>query len=245
MNSWTRRVVFYIHRVLGVPSQGFEINDIDLGIPTYGEESGLVQDVYDKLRTDGEIIEKISPIVIRERYLRERDYLKVQQIYDSMMKTPGKARYVNRNSVEESIVEGVKQGLFGLGEIQINNEQKERPICRFFKVGLSVVDPNYVIMADKICKGVDQIQDTTSHPPTDMGPRVPIPDVATAGRQKVNLSFDVPRGEISHIMGILNFLQHRFESMHLTVTALKGSISEDDYVNKIKEALKQIGVDIE
>ena len=235
------------YRVLGIPIQGFEmIKEIDLGIPTYGEDVGLVQDVYDKLRTEGEIIEKISPLVIRERYLRERDYLKVQQIYDSMMKTPGEVRYVNRNSVEESLVEGVKQGLFGLGDIKTNHDQKEMPICRFFKEEVSVVDPNYIIMADRICKaeqiGMEPIQNNTSHPATDMGPRVPIPD---PGRQKINLSFDVPRGKISHIMGILNLLQQRFGSMHLTVTAQKGSISEDDYVNKIKEALKQIGVETE
>ena len=46
-------------------------------------------------------------------------------------------------------------------------------------------------------------------------------------------------------MGILNLLRQKFGSMHLAVRAQKGSISEDDYMNKIKEALKQIGVDID
>jgi hypothetical protein len=202
---------------------------------------GGKQEVYDKLRTEGEIFEKISPLVIKERYLRERDYLKVQQIYDSMMKTPGERRYVNKSSLEESLIEGVKQGLFGLGEL----DQKERPVCRFFRVGVWVVDPNYVIMVDRICKEqqIGEIADTRpTHPETRP------PDLAqtpSLGRQKINLSFDVPRGQISHIMGILNLLQHRFESMHLIVTAQNGSISEDDYVNKIKEALEQIGVEIE
>jgi hypothetical protein len=33
--------------------------------------------------------------------------------------------------------------------------------------------------------------------------------------------------------------------MHLVISAQKGSISEDDYVDKIKEALKQIGIKID
>ena len=127
------------YRILGIPTQGIEmIKEIDLRIPTYGESTGIVQEVYDKLRTEGEIIEMISPLVIKERYLRGRDYLIVQQIYDSMMKTPGEVRYVNRNSIEESLVEGVRQGLFGLGEIQANHDEKEVPVCHF-KEGVSVV----------------------------------------------------------------------------------------------------------
>jgi hypothetical protein len=137
-----------------------------------------------------------------------------------MMKTPGEVRYVSRSNIEESLAEGVKQGLFGLGEIQTNHDDKERPICHFFKEGVSVVDPNYVLMIDRICKaqqlGVDQIEDTVSHAITDaqFGSRseVGIPDLGqigteSAGRQEINPSFDVPRGKISHIMGILNLLQ--------------------------------------
>jgi hypothetical protein len=241
------------YRKLGIPIQGIEmIKEIDLGIPTYGESNGLVQGTYDKLRAEGEIIEKISPLVIKERYLRERDYLKVQQIYDSMMKTPGEVRYVNKSSIEESIVEGVKQRLFGLGEIQNNHDQKEYPLCRFFKEAVSVVDPNYVIMVDRICKieqiGLARTQNATSRVETTAEPRVTIPDLnqsenLSSGHQEIDLSFDVPRGKISQIMGILNLLQQKFGSMHLTVRAQKGTISEDDYVNKIKEALKQIGVE--
>jgi hypothetical protein len=223
------------------------IKEIDLGIPTYGESSGIVQEVYDKLRTENEIIERISPLVIKERYLRERDYLKVQQIYDSMMKTPGGVRYVNRTSIEESLVEGVRQGLFGLGEIQTNHDEKERPVCHFFKEGVSVVDPNYVIMIDRLCKAQGQIQEeeVADSRSEVTGPNLSQIGNESAGRQEINLSFDVPRGKVSHIMGILNLLQQRFGSMHLAVTAQNGSISEDDYVNKIKEALKQIGIEID
>jgi hypothetical protein len=75
-------------------------------------------------------------------------------------------------SIEESLVEGVKQGLFGLGEIQAAGDGKERPICRFFNEGLSVVDPNYVIMTDRICEaqriGAGQIEGTMSHSINDM-----------------------------------------------------------------------------
>jgi len=45
------------------------VKEIDLGIPTYGEQKSLDQEVYEKLRTDGEILEKIAPLFLREKYL--------------------------------------------------------------------------------------------------------------------------------------------------------------------------------
>jgi hypothetical protein len=46
-------------------------------------------------------------------------------------------------------------------------------------------------------------------------------------------------------MGMMSFLQSKFRDLRITVKATEGSISEDDYMNKIKETLKQLGIDFE
>jgi hypothetical protein len=46
-------------------------------------------------------------------------------------------------------------------------------------------------------------------------------------------------------MGVLNLLQQRFGSIHLEIKAHRGSISQDDYVNKIEETLRQLGIEID
>jgi hypothetical protein len=94
------------------------MKELDLGIPTYGERKGLDEQAYDELRREGEILEKISPLVLKEKYLRDNSFVKVHSMYDSMLKTPGERRPTGPNVIEESIKQGVKQGLFGLGEIQ-------------------------------------------------------------------------------------------------------------------------------
>jgi hypothetical protein len=203
------------------------------------------------LKSEGEIIEKLSPLVIKERYLKDRDYVKVQQIYDSMMKTPGGVRYAKRNTIEDSLIEGIRQGYFGLGEIQQSNsgEGTERPFCRTFKEEISVVDSNSVIIVDRICEAqrkADKIDDLIVSTPTETGDSEsirPLGVVEVNARQDVDLSFDVPRGKISHIMGIMNLLQQKFEAIHLEIKAQKGSISDYDYDSKIKEALRQLGIE--
>jgi hypothetical protein len=81
--------------MVAVPDKdGLKSND--LGIPTYGEEKGLSQEVYEKLRSDGEILEKIAPLVLREKYLTGREYVSTEQLYHSSLKTPGETRTINR-----------------------------------------------------------------------------------------------------------------------------------------------------
>jgi hypothetical protein len=46
-------------------------------------------------------------------------------------------------------------------------------------------------------------------------------------------------------MGIMNFLQSKFKNLKVKIDASEGSISEEDYQNKIKEALRQLGIDMD
>ena len=242
-----------LYRVLYIPTKD-GLKDSDMGIPTYGATKGIDQDAYDKLRNEQEILEKIAPLVIRERYLRGPEYVRVVQIFDSMLKTPGERRAVGPEVLEAGIVQGVKQGLFGLGDLKDNHT----PVCRYFREDATVSATDVeVLIREDLCITQRKSQLSTLGVP-DIGPFLPgtgraqlssgEPEGTTTpveSRNELSLRFRVPRGKVSHIMGMMNFLQSKFQSLDVELTAREGTLSEEEYASKIKEALKQLGVTLE
>ena len=76
-----------LYRQVYVPAKGDTFKAVNLGIPTYGDKKSLDESVYDQLRIDGEISEKISSVVLASKYLSERNFAKTKQIYDSLLRT--------------------------------------------------------------------------------------------------------------------------------------------------------------
>lgn len=242
-----------LYRIVAVPDQeGFK--EVDLGIPTYGEEMGLDQEVYEKLRSDGEILEKIAPLVLREKYLSDREYVSTEQLYQSSLKTPGETRPTNKAVLEQGIAEGVRMGLFGLGEME-----DYKPICRYFKEQASVAfSGNEVIISEALCceqRGKEETPELGPPPPSqpeyDVTPTgggeswKEYPDHQVKSKDKIHLRFRVPKGKVASIMGVMNLLQSKFETLEIELTAKEGGISEQDYEDKIKEAFRQLDIELD
>jgi len=258
-----------VYRRLFVPSRD-GVKEQDLGIPTYGEAKTLNDEVYDKLRLDGEILESIAPIVIKERYLSDRDWVYTEQLYQAGLRTPGETRATSRSAWEVGIAEGVRKGLFGLGELE-----GDLPRYRYFNEMPSVsLTGHEIIIKAAICQAqiaeqsaqfkyqMSQLQGD-NRVISDVGggspPHViPIGDVSSpliwedkAGlgmkiptHAGLRLRFTVPKGRVSSLMGIMNLLQSRFNRMEVTLSVEDGQLSEQDYEDKIKEAFRQMGVEV-
>jgi hypothetical protein len=253
------------YRQLFIPARD-GLKELDLGIPTYGEDKPLDEEVYDKLRLDGEILERIVPLVIKERYLRDQEYVLTEQLAQAGLRTPGETRVVSQTAWEVGIAEGVRQGLFGLGTLEDN-----QPICRYFGkkeepfVGLAGSE---VIIQAGICHAQRAAQQATGtgqtpyrppevpgtpvqepgltgvgQPPGGVGPeagrRVP-----TLPRRHLRLRFTVPKGKVSGLMGVMNLLQHKFDQLDVVLAAEHGEISEQEYEDKIQEAFRQLGIEV-
>jgi restriction system protein len=54
--------------------------------------------------------------------------------------------------------------------------------------------------------------------------------------------FPVPKGKVSSILGMLNFLQSRYASMGITLHLENGSLTDQEYDEKIEATLQQLGV---
>jgi hypothetical protein len=229
----------------------------DLGIPTYGEAKKIDDLVYEKLRTAGEVLERIAPLAIKERYLKDAKFVLTEQLYQSSARTPGEVRIVRREVWEDGISEGVREGLFGLGELG-----GEEPVCRFFGERTSVaLSGSEVIIREDLCITQGEVTDDrrsgyltgtdkTDEAETcigDSGTVLPIgPELTVSGkesvRKKIHLKFTLPKGKVAGIMGIMNLLQSNFDRLEIELLAEGGEISESDYDNKIEEAFRQLEI---
>lgn len=244
-----------LYRQLYLPARtGWK--EIDLGLPTVGDIKSLDQEVYERLRTEGEILERIAPLVIKEKYLKDRDWVSTSQLYQASLKTPGEARGVNQMAWDSGIAEGVRKGLFGLGELK-----EEKPVCMYFKeeATTSFADDEVLIKAE-VCDAQRVAQEgqvtftpgqiTTGLPLGEattqiFGSSVSTPTTPLTGKyQQLRFDFIVPKGKVSNLMGVLNFLQSRYNRLELSVNVSGGQLTEYEYEDKIKEAFRQMGIDI-
>jgi len=252
-----------LYRQLYLPARtGWKI--IDLGLPTVGDTKSLDNEVYDRLRLEGEILEKIAPLVIKERFLQGRDWVLTAQLYQASLKTPGEARTTSQTIWEIGIAEGVRKGLFGLGELE-----QEQPVYRYYKEeSLISLAENEILLRAEICEVQreaeadkvifkpgqdtpatgsthDRGTDTTTSGSLIPGQTTSFPPTHTVkGHTQLSLNFVVPKGKVSSLMGVLNFLQNRYNLIEISLHVADGQLSDQEYEDKIMEAFRQMGVDI-
>jgi hypothetical protein len=245
-----------LYRIIAIPVKD-GLKDDDLGIPTYGIQKKLDEEVYDQLHSNGEILEIIASLVIKERYLKGKDYVLTEQLYQATIKTPGETRFMSRAVIAKGISDGVVKGLFGLGGLE-----DDKPKCIYYKeIPTLAFSNNEVIIKEEFCGNSSSFQGEVEIPVVTcyMPVTFPIP-VGNVGSNKgsnddglfgatvmdnVNLKFTIPKGKVSNIMGIMNLLQLKFDVLEIEINARKGAIKTQEYEDKILEAFSQLGIKIE
>ncbi len=252
LNDAIRRL--YRH-IIAPDRQGWK--EFDLGIPTAGDVRSLDQEVYERLRQESEILEKITPLLIKEKFLRDRDYVSTEQLYQASLTTPGEAR-APRSVWENGIIEGVRKGIFGLGELQ-----GQEPVCRYYQEEPSVsFAEDEILIKAEVCQaqrvaqqgqvafmpGQSQMGQPVSEPrPTSFsGQPATTPSTLDTGKyQQLSFHFEVPKGKLSALMGVLNYLQSKYARMEMTLKLENGSLSEQEMEDKVREAFRQMGIELE
>jgi hypothetical protein len=245
-----------LYRLLYLPDKD-DLRMLDLGTPTYGGEQYLEERVYERLRMEGRLVEKLAPVVIKQRYLAARNFVETQQLAESGSRTPGEILAIGRQVWESSIAEGVRQGLFGLGEL----DEKGQPKCLYFKEEptLALQNGEVLIRAD-ICEqqkgqagtsstpsGIDFTPGNIDHnldktaSPTNLHGK---PETQTM-RGTLRLRFTLPLGKASDLFGLLRLLQERFHKLEITLEASDGAINEAEIEDKVRETFRQMGTDVD
>jgi len=239
-----------LYRLTAFPTRdGYK--EKDLGVPTYGSNFGLDEDLLEQFKLDGLIVGKLGPIVIKDKYLTDKQYVSTKNIYQSMLTTPGEMRVQNRSVLESAIAEGVKAGMFGLGTIK-----DEKPSCQYFGDAISPTisfNDKEILIDPKICENQREKQAEPQppgpqppEPPIGPGPQLPEPPkLPKQSIDNLKLSFYIPKGKISNIMGLMNYLQSKFDKMNISLNLSEGAITEQEIEDKIKETFAQMGIDYE
>jgi hypothetical protein len=136
-----------LYRLVYLPTKD-GIKENDLGIPTYGSDTSIDREIYERLRSEGEILEKFSALTLKEKYLKGRDYVNTVDILESFFKTPGEIRIFSDNVLRDCIREGVSHGLFGIGDLE-----NKKPVCRHFREEIfpELVEGEIIIKSE-LCK---------------------------------------------------------------------------------------------
>ncbi len=132
--------------VLIPEKEGF--TEEDLGMPASGMDTAFDERVYELLCVKEKILTSIGPRNIAIRYLKENETLSTSQLLHSSLRTPGEI-IVLRDAWENSIRQGVVDGLFGIGE-----KENGKLIPHYFKnMPLEIVlDNNEVIIQPNLIR---------------------------------------------------------------------------------------------
>ncbi len=243
-----------LYRVVIVPAK--ELKEVSLGIPTFGDRRPLSLEVFEKLKEEGEIVERLSPVLITERYMRDRDYLELVQLYRALLSTPGEPR-IRRDKFIASIREAVRRGNFGFGYLE-----DSRVRCTVIESTPEIsLREGEVIVRKELCEEKKRTGEGKAE--GELGPAGPVggpigarPPVGGTREgptpegpfiTSVSLSLRIPRGRFSDFYrGVLGVLEDSFEETEVVISlkAKGGRISRSRYEDTVRETLTQIGAEI-
>ncbi|MEM4565059.1 MAG: hypothetical protein QXD49_00485 [Archaeoglobaceae archaeon] len=231
-----------LYRRLYLPKKdGFR--EIDLGIPSYGEKE-LESEIFERLKGEGEIIEKISAKLLKDRFLKG-DYLEISKLYRAFLKTPGELRVLTKEGFIEGVKEGVKAGLFGFG--YLTGEKLEFvAIKKEPKVELR--EEEIIIKPELFVEQKEQKITEKPKEGKEKEEREPVKkEIREETIKSIEYRLKVPPTKISDVVKLVYFLKGKFSSFEIEVSlkASDGELSKSELEDKVKEALRQSGIAVE
>jgi len=233
------------YRKIYLPSkEGFEKHD--LGLPTLGENY-LDKEIYEFLTSQGKILKKLAPQAIKEKYLKDKNYIEIRKLYEAFLKTPGEIRILSPEILKESVVKGVAEGIFRFGYLK-NGSIECVPLEELPTVNLEerevIVNPDFC-KEEKYTENIEEInkagvlqQPTQEFYTVDEKVEKNISSVqpATLKYNKLTLTLRVPHGHMYTVTQIMNYLKGKFDNISITITVkAEGGegIYEEEYRDKI------------
>ncbi|MCX7795564.1 MAG: AAA family ATPase [bacterium] len=201
----------------------------DLGIPTHVTNPRLDEEIHNFLKREGTLVEKISPILILDKYLRDKDRVETKNILNALYTTPGEIIITSENVLRGAIKEGVEKGT-----ISALVGDKPTDEINF--------DDGEVITSTKPSPPKPS-EVSTSKPSVPTSETTPTLEVY----RKISLELDVPIGKLSDLVRTVNnMLSKGFSSAKLKVyiEAEGVSISKSYYEDKVLEAFLQANIKV-
>ncbi|MDI6861472.1 MAG: AAA family ATPase [Caldisericia bacterium] len=237
------------YRLISIPNK-YGFKEINLGIPTYGALAYLDSVIYEKLKVDEEILEKLSAKIIEEKYLKNSEYIEIKSFIELFYKTPGEMRIKNDEVILKGIKDGVKNGLFGIGY-----KEGEEIKCKFFNEDItneSIED--MFLINKKLCrKEEEKFVESQTLIDVEVDNNIMIepqpPEVVIKDQNLMNeikLKLKIPKNKLVDVANVLHFINQKFENVNveLKIEAKEGKITKSEYEDKVLEAFEQAGIEL-
>ncbi|MEM3480934.1 MAG: DUF499 domain-containing protein [Candidatus Korarchaeum sp.] len=244
----SRRKVREAYRIVYLPSRE-GLKRIELGIPALGVRASLSEEVYDRLKSEGLLVDRmLDPRLLRDKYLRDKDYVNLRALIDSFYKTPGELILASEDVIREAVRKGVSEGIFGYGFLD-----GDKPVCERFKEDFKPeISDNSILIRPELCKVEEAVEEVVSVSKPSVMVEVkpsPVREVEVVEPKEyssIRLILKVPFGRLSDVVRLLPYLGQKFEDVEVKVDirASKGKISHNDYLMRVKE-IEQSGIGIE
>ena len=245
-----------LYSVVSLPKSASTFEEKSLGIPSFDNQK-LDKWVFTSLLSKEHILHALTPAYVKDKYLKDKDYVETVSVLRAFLSTPGELRLENKDVLKSTIKQGVSTGSFGLGELRDG-----APVCLHYKS--TKVDVTFgegeIIIAPNICEeqrrestptSVSESTGEPEHPRsggkqatlTTAG-KTPKPPEAPSGAVKdsIHLKFRIPHGKVSDVMILIKYIQSKFPELEIVIDAKGGTMTKEEYENKVKEALMQMGV---
>ncbi|MGC8753356.1 MAG: ATP-binding protein, partial [Fervidicoccaceae archaeon] len=193
------------YRRIYLPSKdGFK--EKDMGISTNFEKLDLSKEVYDYLKSEGVILEKLAPLALVNKYLAGNTYVDISKLYDSLLSTPGEIMLASKDVLIECIKQGVKTGSFALGYLKGDKIE-----CKYFKEEpvINLIE-NEIIVKPDLC---EQKEISIEKPIEELAPS-PLPPEREEKKEyfsSIQLELKVPVGNNWEWIKVEKFLTDRLK----------------------------------
>ena len=240
---WTKVLSTYRYMVKA-SEDGFK--EYNLGIPTLGEKPDLAKRVKEYLKDQEALLDKISPKVLLEKTLaREEERKSVAEVWEAFLKFPSLPMLENESVLKNAIVQGVKNGVFGL---LIDEKIK-------YLEDISPIDitGDAIIVRKDIAQKIkeEELEEAkeVSRGPEEVGPEGPTPPISTRGPiRRYSVRAVIPWDKLSDVVrGVFRPLSREGAQISLEVkidAKSEKGINRNTLENIVKETLKQIGASV-
>lgn len=260
-----------LYRLVLLPTRG-GYEELDLGMKPVGIKKSIEELIYEKLREEGKLVEKMAPMVIEMKYLDGKEYVPTKALYESFLKTPGMPLLKSKSVLIDAIMQGVSEGRFGLGYLT-----GEEVTCEYLGERPTVtLDDSEVIIRKDYCeelKATEEIEIEEPTAPVEVGvpniepeatewkppevrekQAVLVPATSTEVEAKpelwslvsevhLHLTLGPGIGGLRDILRALNLLKNRFERVTIEIKAEHGKMSQTEYENLL-ETFRQLDIEV-
>jgi len=220
--------------------------EYNLGIPTLGEKPNLAKRVKEYLKDEEALLDKISPKVLLEKTLaKDEERKSVAEVWEAFLKFPGLPMLESESVLKNAIVQGVKNGIFGLLiDEKIKYQEEISPID---------ITGDAIIVRKDIAEEIKEEEmeefEEVKLRPEEVSVEEPTPTISIQGPiRRYSIRAAIPWDKLSDVVrGVFRPLSREGAQISLEVKIEAKSekgINRNTLENIVKETLKQIGANI-